>query len=624
MTTYKPLLLLSLLMLNFAACTFSPEEMYEVDIDPPADVPDIRIELDLYTDTVYMDNESRTVVSPEIDGNKVHSIEVYVGGTLIDRVYYPNEELDVWLNYGLESNTYYHMNFVFYVATGTGSMADSLKAEAYLMSYECEMMFVDSKDLASRISSQECVNGKLRMHWTKFKGAGFKRYILIHGLDGWVARDTVAYIYDRDINYAYDETYVGYRRPYYVITETSYTSYLGKYIYSNEDLPQIQVEKKPGGLLQFTWEKSNYSNNAVGYKLYEHIRDVNSEEVVEIASTTDTSLLYEKGRFMKNARYYLHTVPKVEPPEIIPSNLSAYTTETQAIDIGDPITINRNSRFNAPLGKCCYFLGGHKLIKFDCETQSDISNGAVPSLDMNVSPDGRYIISREYNDQNEIVIYNSEDLSVYRRYAFSDLLPESEGVKYLAISNNGIIALASGLRKIYIYNIHTDKNLYQHEVSNMLSFWSPGIKISPNGDYLLLKYSYNSYSTLKTALLKIGSSFTERWSGDVDFYQFDDVNQSFSYYQNKTLYTRSLSSLSIVKQYRLQDRMVFNIDYNNDEFVSINWDKDIIKIYDFNTGEVKREVPTDDDVSGDALGFNVYLSNKTIFSDDDLKVQLEY
>lgn len=612
------ILLLTTCCVFLSGCVYTPDDVYEIEIAPDTNPPDITVELNFDMDTVYIPAGGVTRIKHQIDGSTINWINIYIDDVLYDTNYEPDGSLELRPSHELEKYTPYTLKMEFLVPSGSGSIADTLLMEGFLYQKEWTLIIVDNDDIGSEITDFLSIDSSLLVKWTPYRCVGFKKYALIHEAWGLLSNDTIAVIYDQNVNQAFDLSFTGFEKDYFLKTYTDHGIYSKANISFEDEMPQIVARYTADNSFVFSWNKSKYSGNISGFKLFELLDSPRQGVEIAYVGKNDTSYIYENARFGVEAFYFLYPVPVKNPPVISdPQNIGHFSSSTGSVYAGDPI--EPFLFFNTPLGQYCYY-SPFKILKFDCITQINVDSVESSVNTVVSSPDGQYLIKASLNT---FTLYDANDLSIIKQFTTEDISGLYQHTSNYTISNNGILAYYSG--QLYVYNILDEEFIGAFEIPDIYTDWSRSLRISPNGDHILFRYVKSGSAGTTTALIqRNGNVFNLIWDMDVTFYQFDYLDHNFSYYDGNYLITKSLNDLSVVKQIFLDDRYVYNIDYNTLEFVTLNHARDKLKIYDYNTGNLKHEILTYEFEGHYSPYYGVHLSNKTLFSNRGFKLQMNY
>ena len=412
----RQLLIFFTISLIISSCEYYPDDLYEVDIEPVTTPPDVTIMLNFSTDTVYVPSGTTIIFEHQVEGCDLNWINIYIDGKLYDTNDESTGALQFYPDANLSEYVPYQLKIEFLVSSGSGSIADFLDMEGYLYTQEFIIIIVDEDDVGSYINQFQCVDSSLLVSWSEFKGTGFQKYILYQGNSNFMGADTVAIIHDQNITFAKDLSFVGYTQLYFIETVTDYGSYRSYHTSFEDEMPQIVAQFTDNNFL-ITWNRSKYSNNIAGFKLYESLEYYNRGiEIAFIDGNVDTSFIYENGKFAVKTVFYLQPVPVKNPPtNIQQSQIVSYSTHTDFVYAGDPIP--GFVFFNAPIGQYCYY-SPFRIIKFDCISQTVVDSVEASGNTVVSSSDGNYLVK---SMQNTFYLYNSSDLSIIKQVTTEEI-----------------------------------------------------------------------------------------------------------------------------------------------------------------------------------------------------------
>ncbi|MDD4756799.1 MAG: hypothetical protein PHG29_12025, partial [Prolixibacteraceae bacterium] len=114
------------------------------------------------------------------------------------------------------------------------------------------------------------------------------------------------------------------------------------------------------------------------------------------------------------------------------------------------------------------------------------------------------------------------------------------------------------------------------------------------------------------------------WSdSEIDFFDFNPAAGELLYVKNGVLTRMSPDNLTVISEMAVNGYHFFDIDWNNNEYVSLNEERDLISIYNLNSGELKKEVKTFNFGHATSNFTSLYLSNKILFT-EGLRLKLIY
>ena len=208
---------------------------------------------------------------------------------------------------------------------------------------------------------------------------------------------------------------------------------------------------------------------------------------------------------------------------------------------------------------------------------------------MSVSPDGNRMLNSK---PAQLEITNTESMEVDGIIPGSSF-PDGEMPVQFVIANNG--------KGVY-YNQKADYYFYDYlNKSVEATFRVDGetnlgdvMKIAPDGQYFCIRHIKGIWPNYIAELFKLENGEAVRvWSSEnVGFFDFDPATGQFLYFKNGILTRMSVGDLTVKSEITVNEKYFYDIDWNNNEYVSLNEDRNLISIYDLITGELKKEIKT--------------------------------
>jgi len=239
---------------------------------------------------------------------------------------------------------------------------------------------------------------------------------------------------------------------------------------------------------------------------------------------------------------------------------------------------------------------------------------------MSASPDGKTILSSNI-DHMEII--DSETMEI------SDIIPESdlpdEKMLYqFLIANNGKGVFSNVLGDYYYYDYYNRVAEAKFRIDGESNIGDK-MCISPDGKYFCIRHVKGIYPNYLTELYELdGGEAVQIWTdNEVDFFDFDPANGQFLYYKDGILTRVVPDNMAVISELQVNNDYLYDIDWNNKEYICLNAERDMFTIYDLNTGAVKTHVKTYNFGGYNSDYNHVFLSNKIIFT-QGLRLKLSY
>jgi hypothetical protein len=614
----KIICFLAFLALLFSACEYQPEGIYEVDIEPVTDTPEITVNLNFETDTIYVPTTGYVTLSYSTPDQKVKFAYFELNKKQLMSI----ESTSGTFTFSFNSSQYqkripYDLTIQLFRSSGSGSLADKMNMEGFLYSKSFVLIFEDESRMAPQIINVSPQNGSLKVTWEKFKGIGFLRYHVFNSV--FYKIDIIT---DPNQTYLYDNSYIGYNAEYYIVTETDNNSFTSKHVSFEDGLPDATAQLAENTTTKITWGQSKYYNNIAGYRIFESYNRYNHfQEIASIENSTDTSLFYEDGRFGVSSRFYVMPVPvEREIPLNSFDDLRYRASVTEDVLVGEKMPVFPMTFFHNPPGNFCYYSDIENIYKFDCSKNDFISSIPTRHLYLSVSPDGKTILSSNI-DRIEIIDANTMEI---RDIIPVPVLPDGQLLYQFLIANNGKGVFSNELGDYYYYDYNERVAEAKFRVdgeSNM----GDKMCISPDGKFFCIRHVKGIYPNYLTELYKLeeGKAIQIWTDNEVDFFDFDPGNGQFLYFKDGKITRIFPEDMSVISELPINDPYIYSIDWNNEEFICLNAIRDLFSIYDLNSGEIKHQLKTFNFGGYNSDYDHAVLSNKILFT-QGLRLKLLY
>jgi len=607
-----------MLLLLFISCEYQPKGLFEVEVNPITEAPSLQFELNINSDTLYIPFDKYITLKYSTPDTLVRYAFFSLNNSQLAKV---EQNTGVFVtsfsstNY--QSNTAYKLKIELFRSTGSKSLGDMLQTEGFLYSKEITVFFEDFNGTGNIpfILSATPANGSLKITWKKYKGIGFKRYIV------WRGPDKIQEIYeDPNNNSCFDPGFIGYQTAYQVITETEFESFRSPLFIFQDQLPQIQLKKLDDERILLHWGRSKYEANITGYKIIEGF-EILDQKLNEIGSfdtnSKDTSLIYSDGKFGAKSIFFLMPVRK-EEPQIIKyrSDLESYGTKTDYYYFGIPV--NGGWDMKAPYGEFAYYSGTNGMTnywyKYNCNTRQVVDSTEFANGQTAISPDGKTALMGGYRS---LSILNSADLSVTKTISVSQLTNLSlyDGLYAFDLANNGTGIYIETSGDYIFYDFLNEKELARFRISGSTNPEDQR-EISGDGKYFCLRHILGFWPSYSTELYQLkNGTVTKLWTDiEVKYFEFDQQSNNMSFLKNGKLYFMSLADQKITAEIAVADPYFHDIDWTNREFLTLNETRDMLSIYDLDTGKLKAQKKTLSYDSSEIVFQTLKLFNHTLFS----------
>lgn len=247
---------------------YSPNDEYYVDIQQPT--ANLSINLDNAEDTIYVRGNTEFNYTVDVKDKQFASVVFYLNSEEID--YTSNRNTFLFHSNNYNDGTY---NFRLEVLafSGSGSLADKLHSE-YLVSAQNWTVIIDNQTVYDDfdIDSVKAVNGNLKISWKKYPFYNFEQYRIYKAKvsDNGITQsyNQIGTIFNKQINYFLDTTYVGGKFKYKVEAKTYGNIYKSiEKLYSDNSMLLLPLNILDNERVEVKWNKNKYYSNFKYYYL---------------------------------------------------------------------------------------------------------------------------------------------------------------------------------------------------------------------------------------------------------------------------------------------------------------------------------------------------------------------
>ncbi len=575
----------------FISCEYNLHDEYHRDIDSNIDPPNIEVDLNFQSDTVYIKEPSIIRFKFTTTNQQVKWVTFYIDDVMLGQVNSNSGLFELSPTYNNYEEGVHDMKIEAFTNSGTGSIGDAVGAEGFLFSYTWILVIDENRNLSSNITNVRLSNGSIIVEWEAYKGIDFKEYVLLKSLYGG-EYDTVSRTDDQNTTFTFDSSYVGEPARYKLKTvlKGDYYSLVDEHNYVDIDkIPQLTLQNLNDSSVVLKWSKSKYYNNIAGYKLSYRDTRYSSFQEIAVLQQDDLTFVFQKKSFAVEYEFKLTLIPK-DPPVYFFDQwyVSYYSTSCKGY-IGELFSLY--DLLQIPSGQLFYYTYYGKIYQYNY-LQKTIADSIVfdPDYypyDYSVSPDGRYLTAGISN--NTCLFYDLANKE--KNYISSETIANKSISFYRqSVSNSGVAVLSSDY-DIYVYNYVTEQLItsftYPYVVLNLI--------VSPDSKYFFV----NSGSAF---LYKIeGNNVVKLWDQtesniNLDYYCFnpDNPEELFMFdYKSKTLHIKDISTMQTIRSFQLPSDQILNIDFNSHKIFASTQNE--LQIFNLSNGEMIWEYPTNTD-----------------------------
>lgn len=396
-------------LLLLSSCTFEPEGLNFVEVEKPVASHPFELTLSMNEDSIYLYGDTKLSFNLATFGAKFNVALIHY----YDQAFSTDQSSYSFTISPQVTSDWVDLTIDFYVSTGSGSIADKLKVENYVMSRTWKIKYIDLKKEGLSTGYQINPNGYLEVYLVMPKQKqggeyGLSRYgnsIAVSRLSG-------------DTAFFADKWYCAGATSYYLWYRFDSNNIVSREV--NVNLPKAELKVEAIGLdsCRVTWTKSPL-------KLYYTINDT---QYKGFGNEFKTSILLSESKYFSLG---------VFSPDYLTQQFSSYSVNTY---------FNLGTSANYFM---CYSLEKDKFfISKDINLPSiESANIPLPASEPNsqynsriniiCSPNGKYIAGYLYS---QIYVYN-ENLSFSKKIAADDI-PNYR--PYFSLTNDGAFTYLQG------------------------------------------------------------------------------------------------------------------------------------------------------------------------------------
>jgi hypothetical protein len=474
------------LLIGLYGCSFEPGGEHFEQLDSTGKLPDIEVDLNLATDTIYIQKNEWIKFSYKTNGDKVNWAQFIINGQETSRIESKSESIQLsWYFSDVTEGTFPLVMKVF-TKSQTGSIADKVGAEGFLMFKEWTIVIKGRYQMGSNIKKCEFVDGSLKIDWEMFKGTDFKSYKVYKDMDYLQnSRILVTTIHSQEQTTFIDRTYHGERSNYYIVTNDEFYS---SSFFITGPLPELSASNTPGGDILLKWNKPPFYNNLKGYRISYRNEKGEMQQLTEINNTATESWIFTSPRFAYTYELYLILLPLTDN-FYDEWNLNQFLSTKAKADYGVP-----SPKFVNALGglaPIAYLYEYNRIRVFDNETFliTSIIEHDAGIVRFAVSSNNKYLVSVVYSP-GQIFLDVLNDPMKSKQLDLSVTFPQMGHIPSVSDIGTGIVL---NNQTAVLYNYLNESKLGEIQlVSNGLY----GNKISPSGNFFFCE-TYNGYEFLQ-------------------------------------------------------------------------------------------------------------------------------
>lgn len=559
----KFFLIIFLVIIACQSCQYEPTGSNYVEVDPNFEPAQISLIIPGYEDTLWFNSTTTNMIHYELSGeiNRLTGVIVYYDTT--DNFY--NSKLNKGSFYLKEIETdsieYHTLDIVATTKSGTGSLADIVGAEGTIYHQHYVLAFFNLSMYEKDSLKFEEIDGKLKISFKPYLLKDFYAYRLDKTILGGSNFYPVCISEDVANTNLIDESYIGEPAEYrlYLIKKGGNMIHLtsGK---KGVEMPVVSVKKLNRNEFEISWTKPKYLTNCIKYV-------INTSNINQTDTINDINTLTFKKKFPIGSKFDLAFNIWIKDYNGVVRSAN-YPVKVSIIT-GDP-SFGYNY-IESGTDNYIYFsdlkggLGNYVLNQYDLITNQVVRSvrpDSRYSQMFSVSPNGKYIL---YFDGTNFVLTTPEDFTSGKKLAATTFPNETINSTFnsFTISDNGIGAVSSSTKKLYVYDFINDKFIAERDGEYF-------VKISSQGNYLLTTEhnTYNYYS--KLYLIEYNNLKIIKNDFKINFSKFNpyiDNQLVYTFNDNSTLIFYDCSNGTEDRTYNLNSKHVRAIDFESGLFM---------------------------------------------------------
>ncbi len=590
----KIILFLSLIIIiSIISCedlTYNPEgENYASVPTPTINTDSILINIDNIqsNDTSLITGYVGFKYSLNADNKPVKRVIFYIDTTLIGNSYGGETYLDS--REFLDGS--HNLNMIIITGSGTGSLGDKMGYEGFTIAKSFPIYIENSPSPAPSIVSAEPEKGKLKLIWEKCKMRSFKYYEVIKANLNALG-DTIN---NMDQNYFYINNFVGGTESFNINVKTAAGKTEGTVFVKTDSIPQIsRITSLNDYSVKIEWDSCRYYSNVGSYSLQRFFNnDQNTlKQIAEIANEQDRSYIDGPLPFGAEIEYSILTHPIEGYFDVV--------SRRRAFYIGTRWEYSANIIY-LPSTNSLYGFSNNIITRFDKNNLSELAVTSQSIGTYDIAVDGSAGYASDPYDGNISEIWGLDPVTLQKGKSY--YTENFMGYKSIPINISYLKPdkiIYQGYTEKSPNNFYSDKmvllNLFTGDTATLgsggIEFPIP-IQHSDNGNYIAV-YKGSNLNIYNVSNSRFNLSYSTPSSLDgISAYSFcfDHTNDNFITTEYKSIRIRNCSNGSIIKEFSVKDQLTAPVvDPATGYLGAVVSSKNLYRIYDLQTGEVKNEI----------------------------------
>lgn len=577
--------IITFLIVILYGCEYNSDEVFYRNVDKNVVPPDLTIDLNLTSDTTYFYSNPSVTISLKQTNKVIYGVKFYVNNVEVKNVsHYNNQDYSIWVD--ASSNYINKVKAEIYTSTGTGSIADKVNAESFVVqTKEWVLIYVPEQPKLQT----DVVDGRLKLSWTPVKSSVKLKYYIYSSSH---SKDLIDSTYN---NWYIDSSYFGGSSKFSVKYGRNGLS--GYYAFTDlyYPLPKVKIINRDSFLI--SWDS---------YKLYNNIKGIRLRIDTSSINLKPTDSIYVCNKYAVFGKNY-----DVRIDLCLKDNYYyrySYYYDFANLNINYPGSFLPDYNFFSsnyfPLtGSSFYYMSTISnqtyLFKFSVDSKSTNRSRNMWTNYFSVSPNNKYIL---YEDASmNLQLLETDGLQSVKS------IPTTQIVSYPGIYGNVVVSdigtsvfYDQAKQVMVVYDFIGNKTITEIPVSTLIKQF----KISAGGKYMF-------FSDINTLYKVENNSYTEVWSNKSNASQFTYLDffpenqEKICLYDGSTFYIKNSFDFTTISSFSIKDRNIVNVDFQNQKILTVA--NGNYFIYSLTTGDLLQTIPTSFNSPDRVRLFNDYI-----------------
>lgn len=562
-----------MLGITLFACEYEPEGIFQAKVPEP-ELVYFSIDLNIPPDTIFLQGAQEFRYTLNLSGKSLQQLTITFFGEEITYFFSDDSQTQgsFYLNGDMYQTGTYQLSFVLQTDTKSGSFADKLGAESYLVNITIPVVIDNTppplptiEDAALRL---ELYNKNVTLRWDRFISETFYRYALQARYDESPYFSTIAELDDPNQTSFVDTGYLGGKVAYRlsILAGTDIiNSYDGKELI--HDTPfnrELMFEVSGDTTVELRWHQPPYPQNLYEYAIicsncdrYYGNVELSRTEIVQ-----DTTFLIRDLPFSQEIKYNIVARSRG-------SYSAFYPYQEIMVRTGKPTIVAYNLE-HKPKQAAYYGINEQRIIRIEENSLNKTAHSASiaqnpdfynPSIYI-ISEDGSYIYTTKGNSISQL---DPLSLQPIKMWNISNFLDSTEHVALVGASNTGLLLVKSyGIINGYIYLRSLsilDMELEKWLVDIPIESSDMDAILSPSGHY----FTFNGkiYRLENDVMVEHGKVPTNQVY-NLSLNWLNDEEDAFWLYENRRVTLYNVDQNRVEKSFELEtDFGRFSLDPTN-------------------------------------------------------------